>query len=590
MKSISYFLSLFFVFALCISCEDKSFLDETVTTDLNADVVFADSTYTVGFLSGIYTDVGFDTDPGRFSSGYSLFGGIQGACDEVEYKVSATITPDVLFATGTVNPVVISADAWEVPYRNIRRVNIFLKNVDHSPLSLGKRTTYKAEARFLRAWYYFILLKHYGGVPLIGDTVYQSPDDIKPVRNTFEECVNYITTECDMASHDLVVKPSGRSYGRVGAGASKALKARVLLYAASPLYNGSNYAPDNYQKELLGYPVYNKERWKLAMEAAKDLIQMGNYSLYVKTTDDNGSAQPGLGYYRVFVAADWASDGSTRGTIFEFQGKKSLRVQQLFCPPSRGSSSPGGFPYQDLVDAYPMIDGSKFDWDNPTEAAAPYANRDPRLYNSVVLDQTPMQNGSASNVPVNTFLNQDGTPYDQDGVHTGTPTGYYIRKMIHRLTASNWVAAPTQARPLMRYAEVLLNYAEAANEYEGPSQQIYDALTSVRDCGGIQPGADSLYGLKPNMTQVEMREAIRLERRVEFAFEGFRFWDVRRWMIADDTENKMLTGLEVRKVGSQKTYTRFNVRQHVFRKAMYFWPIPNSEVAKSPTLVQNPYY
>ena len=585
MKSISYFLSLFIVIVFCMSCQDNGFLDETATTDLNIDVVFSDSTYTVGFLTEIYRDVGFDTDPGRFSNIYTMFGGMQGACDEVEFRSSSTITSDVLFATGTINPVVISTDAWEIPYQDIRRVNIFLKNVDRSPLSVAKKTKFKAEARFLRAWYYSIMVKHYGGIPLIGDTVYQDYNDIKPIRNTFEECVNYITSECDLAARDLVVKPAGREYGRIGAGACKALKARILLFAASKLYNGNDFAPGGFPKELLGYPTYDRERWRLAMEAAQDVIKMGVYSLYV----DN-SEEPGRAYYRIFVASDWASEGSTRGTIFEFQAKKSLRVQQLFCPPSRSGSGAGGYPYQDLVDAYPMNDGSKFDWNNPTQAASPFVNRDPRFYNTIVIDQTPMQNGATSDVPVNTYLNEDRTPYDQDAVHTGTPTGYYIRKMIHRLTAANWVAAPTQCRPLLRYAEVLLNYAEATNEYTGPSQEIYDALTSIRARAGIQPGIDNLFGLKANMNQEEMRTVIRDERRIEFAIEGFRFWDVRRWMIAEDTDNKTMTGMEVRKVGTQKTYTRFNVRQHIFRKAMYFWPIPNKEVSKSPSLIQNPYY
>lgn len=584
MKSIFYSLFLLLMLGISVSCEENNFLDETATTDLNIDVVFSDSTYTVGFLTEIYRDVGFDTDPGRFSNIYTLFGGMQGACDEVEYRASSTITTDVLFARGTVNPVIIATDAWEKPYQNIRRVNILLKNIDRSPLSAGKKKTYKAEARFLRAWYYFVMVKHYGGVPLIGDTVYQNSEEIEPVRNTFEDCINYITSECDAAAHDLIIKPTGREYGRVGAGACKALKARALLYAASKLYNGSDYAPEGFPKELLGYPTYDHERWRLAMEAALDVIRLNVYSLYV----DNGE-EPGRGFYRLFVAADWANEGSTKGTIFEYQARKSLRYQQLFNPPSRGGGA-GGFPYQDLVDAFPMMDGSKFDWNNPVHAANPYANRDPRFKNTIVHDQTPVQNGGTANVPVNTYLNEDGSPFDQDAVHTGTPTGYYICKMTHRLTSANWVAAPTQARPLMRYGEILLSYAEAANEYSGPSQDIYDALTAIRQRAGILPGTDGLYGLKANMNQEEMRQAIRDERRVELALEGYRFWDVRRWMIAEETENKMMTGLEVRKAGTKKTYTRFNIRPHVFRKAMYYWPIPYREISKSPDLIQNPYY
>ncbi len=584
MKHRFYLLWLILVIVVSTSCEDRSFLDETATTDLNIDVVFSDSTYTVGFLSEIYREIGFDSDPGRFCDQFNRYGGLQNACDETEYRASSTITSDVMFARGTVNPVIISTDAWEKPYQNIRRVNIFLQNVDRSPLSESRKKTYKAEARFLRAWYYHILLKHYGGIPLIGDVVYQDPKEIKPVRNAFAECVDYIVSECDSAAQNLIVKPTGRNYGRVGAGACKALKSRVLLYAASKLYNGSDYAPEGFPKELLGYPEYNSERWKTAMEAAQDLMHSQVYSLYVDNAEE-----PGRAYYRIFVAADWSGEGSTKGTIFEFQRAKSYYHQQLFNPPSRGGGG-GGYPYQNLVDAYPMGDGSKFDWNNPAHAANPYQNRDPRFGNTIVRDQTPIQDGATENVPVNIYLNENGTPSSQDAVYTGTPTGYYICKFTHRLTAANWVAAPTQARPLMRYAEILLNFAEAANEYSGPSQEIYNCLTAIREAAGILPGSEGLYGLKANMNQDEMRQAIRDERRIELAIEGHRFWDVRRWMIVEETESKTMTGLEVRKSGSTKTYTRFNIRPHVFRKAMYFWPIPNKEVSKSPDLKQNPYY
>jgi hypothetical protein len=585
MKSILYALLLIVIIGVSASCEDRNFLDETVTTNLNIDVVFSDSTYTVGFLSEIYRDIGFDTDPGRFSTLFGSFGGLQGACDEVEYKASSTITTDVLFARGTVNPVIIADDAWAKPYQNIRRVNIFLKNVDRSPLSDGIRKTYKAEARFLRAWYYFIMLKHYGGIPLIGDRVFESVDKIEAIRNTFEECVDYIVQECDQAARDLVFRPTGRNYGRAGAGACKALKAKVRLFAASKLYNGSDYAPEGFPKDLLGYPTADHERWKLAIDAAEEVIRMDVYSLYVDNSEERGRA-----YYRIFVAADWAGEGSTNGTIFEHQEAKSLRKQQLFNPPSRNGNGAGGYPYQQLVDAYPMLDGSAFDRNNPEHVRNPYANRDPRLNNTILHDESRMQDGGTENAPVYTYLNEDGSPFNQDAVHAGTPTGYYICKMLHRQTAANNFAQPTQARPLMRYADLLLGWAEAVNEYSGPSPAVYDVLTSIRERAGILPGDNNLYGLKADMDQAAMRQAIRNERRIELAFEGSRFWDVRRWMIVEETETQMMTGMEVRKVGNEKTYTWFDIRPHVFRKAMYFWPIPYKETAKSPELIQNPYY
>jgi hypothetical protein len=590
MKNIFHLLLLILLIGMSISCDDKNFLEETETTDLSYETVFADSTYTVGFLTEIYRDIGFDTDPGRFSTIYVTFGGLQGACDEVEFRASSTITTDVLFATGTVNPVIVSDDAWGKPYVNIRRVNVFLKNVDKAPLSTARKTVYKAEARFLRAWYYSVLLKHYGGIPLIGDVIYESADEIKTTRDTYKDCVDYIVSECDAAAQDLATKPSGRNYGRVGSGACKALKARVLLYAASPLFNGSNFAPENYPKEIVGYPSPDPDRWRLAMEAAREVIGLNVYRLFVKHTNDDGNAEPGWGFYALFSGADWVIDGAEDGTIFELQEVKGQKYHKLFQPPSRGGGA-GGFAYQDLVDCFPMRNGKAIT--DPTsgyDPNAPYANRDPRFNISITHDQTPLQNGATANVPVNTYLKEDYSPYDGDAVHTGTPTGYYVNKMQHRKTAANYFVGVAQSRPLIRYAEVLLNFAEAANEYAGPSDEIYEALKNIRERAGIYAGVDGMYGLKQGMDQDEMREVIRNERRIELAIEGHRFWDVRRWMIAEETDNKTMTGMEIRRVGNQKTYTRYNVRSHVFRKAMYLWPIPYKEISKSPDLLQNPHY
>jgi len=581
-----------------LSCSNKSFLDETQTTDLTTDVIFSDSTYTQGFLSGIYKDLALDTDPGRFTLDVSFnrFGGLQGASDEAECKISSTITTDLLFATGSINPVVVSSDAWQKCYQNIRRVNVFLQNVDNAPLNYNTKKTYKAEARFLRAWYYFILLRHYGGVPLIGDVVYGADDQIKTTRDTFADCVDYILSQCDSIAPDLIIRPSGMNYGRAGAGACMGLKSRVLLYAASPLFNGGAEVPADYPKELVAYPNYDKGRWKLAMDAAKAVIDLNVYSLFMS---DPQNQYPDLnGFFWVFQASDRASDGAQKELLVELvppkDGKNFVYKERLFNPPSRGGDG-GGFAYQGLIDAFPTINGKSITEDPTYNEQNPYANRDPRLYASICYDQHPMQNGSSPNVPVNIYLKADGTPFDQDGVHTGTPTGYYICKATYfKAAAANYFIGPPETRPQLRYAEILLNYAEAATEWYAPANppdDVYDVLKLIRQRAGILPGNDGMYGLKVNMTSDEMREAIHNERRVELAFEGQRFFDVRRWMIAPQTDSQMMTGMEIT-LGTNgvKVYKRFNVRQHIWRPAMYFWPIPYSETSKSPDLMQNPYY
>lgn len=581
MKKIIYPILLILGIWLLASCESKDFLDETETTDLDELTVFADSTYTTAFLTDIYTNIGFASNFDRFNNGWGTSsGGMQTACDEAEPRQLSSITTDVQFVTGTVNPVIISDDSWNVPYANIRKVNQLLKHLPNTPLTEGRKRTYGAEARFLRAWYYSVLLRHYGGVPLIGDTIYNYGDKINSVRNTYEECVNYIVSECDAAAKDLPIQPAGRDRGRAGQGACKALKARVLLYAASPLFNGSDFAPDSY-KTLLGYPEYSKDRWRLAMEAAQEVIGTGVYSLY----KDNAE-EPGRGFYRIYIPSDWVADGAYSGTILEHKRSPGRWRESLFQPPSRNGGG-GGWVYQELVDAFDMKNGKSIT--DPTsgyDPNNPYANRDPRFYNSITYDQSMLRNGDIENMPVNIFLgNYNGVPSGQDAVHAGTPTGYYIKKQQHRACAANFWIDVNQARPLIRYAEVLLNYAEAKNEYEGPSPEIYSALEAIRERAGMNP-----YSLPADLSQDEMREVIRHERQVELAFEGFRFWDVRRWMIAEETENKMMTGMEVIRDGNNVEYNRFNVRKHVFRKATYFWPIPYKEVAKSPELLQNPYY
>ena len=120
---------------------------------------------------------------------------------------------------------------------------------------------------------------------------------------------------------------------------------------------------------------------------------------------------------------------------------------------------------------------------------------------------------------------------------------------------------------------------------------VYSALKLIRKRAGIEEGPDGMYGLKPHMSKEQMREAIQLERRLELAFEGFRFFDVRRWMIAEQTDNAMMHGMEItRESDGSKSWRQFDVRKHVFRKGMYFWPIPYQETVKSPDLLQNPFY
>ena len=600
------------------SCVDSSFLDETQTTDLSKEVIFSDSTYTVGFLNHIYADITFDVAPNRFDGG--LFdpgeGGLQSACDEGEFKVTAHNTDGVQFVSGTVNPVTISEKTWRTCYNQRRAANVFLANADACPMQADAIKRYKAEARFLRAWYYFLLLRHYGGVPLLGDAVYDNEnyEGINMKRATFKECVDYIESEALAARTDLPVRVSGANFGRVSGGACLALVSRLKLYAASPLFNGTTHTDNPELKAVMGYPEADKERWKEAADAARSLIATGMWELYVYhqnptiSSDDPAFNEPGFGFYAQDHGEDFSTADRWNGKRYQFAAfsgnilvsikGKNMDKERYFDPPQCNSGIPdGGFPTHDLVEAFPMKDGAKagegkYNYDRMN----PGKDRDPRLANTITYNGTTRKVGTDNR----TIYTYKGFGATVDAIGQGTRTGYYWRKGLHRNTSGSNFITVTQVHHAIRYAEILLNYAEAVNEYYGPGHTEtvgetvigpMEVLRLIRERAGIEAGDDGNYGLDANMDQNAMREAIRLERRLELAGEGHRFFDVRRWMIADVTENAMTHGLELtHKMDGTITSRVVDVRQHVFRKAMYFWPIPYNEVMRSSDLLQNPYY
>ncbi|AMR34541.1 hypothetical protein A0256_12890 [Mucilaginibacter sp. PAMC 26640] len=566
---------------LSASCKKEGFLSQTTTSNLTEETVFKDSANTVSFLAGIYANVGFSAAADRFTYGPNEFsqtpnGGLDASSDEAEVYNSGGSTA-LAWETGTINAAVVTNDAYKKCYTNIRGVNLLLKNIAKAPINAFVKTQMKAEARFLRAWYYAILLKHYGGVHLVGDSTYNYTESIPAARNTYEQCVNYILAECDAAAIDLPTIQSGISYGRASKGACLALKSRVLLYAASPLFNDKPALGGTKNDLLLGYGNTDPNRWKLAEQAAAAVIGLGSYSLY----SDN--SKPGIGFQNLFTLR------YNNEYIFQLMRPTgNVDLEALFDPPSR-TGAHGAFPLQGLVDAFPMATGKAIT--DPTSnynPQKPYDGRDPRLEFTVIRDQTSLQNRLVSGFsPVNIYQGTfNGVGAGPDAVHVGTSTGYYCNKMLSPGAVSqDFIHRTDRVLPLIRYAEILLNYAEAANEYEGPTTLVYQAVESIRQRAGLNP-----YQLPAGLSKEDMRTAIRNERRIELAFEEHRFWDVRRWKIADQTDNIQTTGMEVNRNGNAATFTIFNVRKRNFRPAMYFWPLPQSEVAKSADVIQNPGY
>lgn len=572
------------------SCRKEGFLAATTTTNLDEKTVFSDSSRTVGFLANIYSNAGFSTSLSRFVYDNRIVcGGLEAACDEAEPSHSFS-TPATQFATGTVNAGIIGEEPYKTCYSQIRAVNVLLKNISNAPLRQAYKNGMVAEARFLRAWYYAILTEHYGGVPLVGDTMLVYDKPISAKRNMYSDCVDYILSECDAAALVLPTTQAGLNYGRVSKAACLALKARVLLYAASPLFNGTTLPSEaggaGVDPALVGYPTYDANRWKQAEDAARAVIELGVFTL--NTVNNYQTSLPGYGFQGLFPLRV-----NTEYIFQLMRPNNNSDLENMCLPPSRGSNGNGSFPYQGLVDAFPMRNGKPItDPSSGYDPNDPYNDRDPRLDYSIIRDQTVLlvrtgngqTNGSA---PVNIFVgNYNGILTGQDAVHQGTITGFYNNKMLDPAAIAGTLSfGSNRVFPLIRYAEVLLNYAEAANEFEGPTANVYTAVEAIRQRAGLDP-----YELPVGLSKDDMRTFIQNERRIELAYEGHRFWDVRRWKIAAQTEVIQSQGMEVNRNGATVVYKPFNVTKHNFRPAMYLWPLPLSETGKSPELVQNPGY
>ncbi len=564
MKNKNIFLVVVTVVFLAASCQKGDFLDQVKTTDLDEESTFSDSSRTMQFLTRIYTDIGFSADPKRFGGAV----GIYMLGDEVEGSQVGASAYNIIFQTGSVSSLNIPDDAWVTSYQNIRRVNVLLSHIPTVPLSDNLKKRISGEARFLRAWYYFILVKHYGGVPLIGDVVYGPTDEINQQRATYAECVDYIEKECDDAAELLPYIQSGLDYGRITKGACLALKSRLLLYAASPLFNGRAEMDG-----ILGFPTYDESRWEKAAEAALDVIGLNQYSLY--------ELPDGLGFQKVFTLR------KNDEYILAAMTGNNRYLETSWDPPTRGGSG-SAMPYQELVDAFGMKNGKPItDLTSGYDPDKPYADRDPRLDWSILYNGGLRLNTSRTISEVYTYFEAA-----QDGYPRFTKTGYFLRKMLNDNTIASTTSSTTErCLPLMRYAEILLNYAEASNE-AGDTDVAYEQLKLLRRRAGILAGDDGNYGLSADMSIDDMRTVIQNERRVELAIEEHRYWDVRRWKIAENVSNKTLHGMRITRIQTAPavyTYEKVAVRTPVFvAPKWYLWPIPQSEVNKSTILEQNP--
>lgn len=559
MAKIRYILLLFSVMAVS-SCDMNPELELQLTEE---DVV---RTYnnTMGRANAVYT---------YLPDGFSYIGGamLASACDEAEHTSEASSVHK--FNTGSWSNLSNPDGAWSRCFDGIYAANLFLEKSDEVNLDYlrydpdqneqAKYELYmnnieraRLEVRFLRAFFYFELVERYGGVPILEKT-YGVDDDYSGIdRNSLEECIGFIVSECDEIAPELPAVHESGETGRVTRGAALALKSRALLFAASDLFNDPSWAGGYGHPELISLPddVDRQDRWDAAARAAKAVLDLSEARYTLLTS-----------YPDIFLKSY-----SNNEAIFvrRYGSGYSFEADNYSVGFDNGNS--GTTPSQNLVDAFETKSGKVFDWNDRKMADDPYADRDPRLGFTV------LTNGS-------TFKDRTMEIFeggrDGKGVVNATKTGYYLRKYVDpevnllqgRGTVHAWI--------IFRLAEIYLNYAEAMNEAYGPSDAHGYGMTALEAVNMIRRRRSvEMPAVPSTVSQDELRQRIRNERRVELAFEGHRMFDVRRWMIAEETLGAPLKGVDIQQNSQSYIYTPKTVENRTFEAKMYFYPIPQTDL------------
>ena len=548
---ISAAISIAFTLSSCngfLDREEDSFIDKTATFD--------SYNRTKQYLTYAYTLLPDGLN--RFSREAML----ASATDDAEFAIESAEIQQ--FNNGSWNALNNPDDVWNRYFSGISKCCTLLENTNHVNLDISrldpdKQVEYanslkdirmwRAEARFLRAYFHFELLKRYGPIPIVTSTLSINGNYENTPRPTMKEVVDFIAKECDIAADTLELTPwrnVNDAFGRATKGAALALKSRLLLYAASPLY--VDFGDTNEANKPTDVAL-----WKLAADAAKAVIDLNQYEL-----------------------------ASSYGDLFknDFQNKEYIFVRRYAAnsdfeksnfPVSFGGKG-GTNPSQNLVDDYEMLDGTPFDWNDPAKAAQPFENRDARLGATILMNMAPFKGKKVATYPEGA----DASPNPN-----ATKTGYYLRKFLNEdVNIQTGGSSSGHVVPLFRLAEIYLNYAEALNECDPTNPDIALYLNKVRNRASL-PNVSAL-------SQEQMRAVIQHERRVELAFEEHRSWDVRRWKIASSTLGAPLMGVQIeRKPLGGYTYMPVKVEQRVFQPKMYWYPIPQSEVLKLKQWKQN---
>lgn len=531
------------------ACED---LEITPSDRLSDASIWTDARTAELFLNDIYFSLNAGPYPTVWTNLPSEISNdpLDNFTDNATYGPDAGPASALLFNSGSYNPSnTLFNNQWKNMYANIRKCNLFFEKVQASSYPKATKTVMLAQVRFMRAYFYKQLVDLYGGVPIITEVLRNDDGaEIFYPRNTYDECIDFICTESQYAADSLPTKWAGKDVGRITRGAALTQKGAAELYAS---------------------------RWSAAAATNEKIInELGKGTVY-----DLFGNYAGLFYQ---------NNENNKEVIMDIQFAPELRFKNInnyWGVPMVAKGAGWGTcdPTQNLIDSYEFTDGK-------TEAegsamfvpARPYANRDKRFYASIIYDGS-MWRGTR-------IYTRLGIPNNANEINiTGKTgncgrTGYFTKKQqdstiystSSRLDGLNFI--------VYRYAEVLLNYAEAKNELSGPDATVYDAVNKVRQRAG-QPA------LPAGLDQAAMRERIRRERRIEFAFEGKYFYDIMRWRTAEQIFSQPIKGMKITTVSGALKFEKITVRSVTFNPSKnYLQPIPQYALDQNPALTQNPGY
>ncbi|MDD7887720.1 RagB/SusD family nutrient uptake outer membrane protein [Flavivirga sp. 57AJ16] len=622
-------ISVIIISSILLSCEND-YLDVVPDNVAVLDNAFSDRFNAQKFLYTVYRAIPAPGDENNPAIS---------AIDEVWWPESEDWRPGPIIAQGFQSVTSPAYNKWEGRgtgdlYVAIRNSNIFLENIGKvQGMDEYEKNQWRAEVKFLKAYYHFYLLQMYGPIVINNELepIQDIPDAPAPRRDKIDETFTFIVDLIDEAMEDLplLLQNESEELGRVTKPIAASIKARILMAQASPLFNGNSVYANflNENGEPFFPQTYDAEKWQTAATATKeaiDLCHQAGMRLYQKSDYANPFPQSDVTLLKATlrgrVTDKWNPEiiwGSTNDT-WGIQNTSIPRLYSYVNSPTNSRHAPtirmaelyyskNGIPinedvtydYSNRFKVRTADNDDKYLIEIGEETAILNFDRETRFYADLAFDRGVwFGNG------------KDGTDEDPWYIHGRygefasifnpnqySVTGYWAKKLVNietQVTGGNNFSQVRYSFPIIRLADLYLYYAEALNEVKAtPDAEVYEYIDLIRERAGLQSVLDSWSAsfcnnpTKP-LTKSGMREIIQQERMIELSFEGARFWDLRRWKLTKEYMNKPIRGWNVRENLAIDYYTPITLYNPTYSERDYLWPIPENEIIRTPSIIQNP--